>query len=281
MCAVLKMRRIVLFFALIFAAAAAWAIGGLAQEEVRLPILMYHSVLKDEARSGKYIVTPAQVEKDMEYLEELGYKCVSAKNVIDHVLDNEPLPEKPYMITFDDGNYNNLTYILPLLEKHDAYAVISVVGSYSERDSESGETNPAYSYLKWQDIRQLAESGRVEIGNHSYNMHSIKCGRIGSARARGEDSGIYCGKFSEDCDKTQKLLLNNCGIEPIIYTYPYGAYCDESREILHKKGFVMTLTCNEGINTLTNDPECLYLMRRFNRPAGADSADFMKKCGIK
>lgn len=284
MCVVIKIRKI---FACLFAAAILFAsigavyLHGLAEEEIRLPILMYHSVLKDTSRTGKYIVTPQQIEEDIEYLNSRGYKCVSAQNVINFVQQGAPLPEKPYMLTFDDGNYNNLTYVLPILEKYDAYAVISVVGSYSEQFSETGEANPAYSYLRWEDIKSLAASGRIEFGNHSYDMHSISAGRVGSSRARDEDKWVYIDKFTRDCERTQNLLAENCNITPVIYTYPYGAYCDESREILGKEGFVMTLTCNEGINKLTSDSECLYLMKRFNRSGNLISSDFFERCGIK
>lgn len=252
-----------------------------AEEGVKLPILMYHSILKDTARTGKYILTPTQLEQDIITLQQMGYKSVSADDVIRYVLYNEPLPEKPYLLTFDDGSYNNLTYVLPILEKHNAYAIISVVGSYSEKFSQTGETNPAYSYLKWEDISALVATGRVEIGNHSYNMHSIQNGRIGAAQARGESEDTYITKFAADCDRTQQLLEINSGIKPRIYTYPFGAYCDLSQKILQDSGYIMTLTCNEGINVLSYDIDCLKLMRRFNRPGGISSTDFFAKCGIR
>ena len=284
MCIVVKIKRVfVCFFAavILFAALGAAYLHGVAEEGLQLPILMYHSVLKDTSRTGKYIVTPRQIEEDIEYLTARGYKCVSAENVINHVLHGEPLPEKPYMLTFDDGSYNNLTYVLPILEKYNAYAVISIVGSYSEQFSETGEANPAYSYLRWEDIKSLAETGRIEFGNHSYDMHSISNGRIGSARARGEDKWVYIDKFTRDYERTQSLLAENCNITPVIYTYPYGAYCDESQEILHNGGIIMTLTCNEGINTLTSDSDCLYFMKRFNRSGDLICSDFFERCGIK
>ena len=38
-----------------------------------LHIIMYHSILKDPARTGKYVVTPAQLKADFEYLRKHGY----------------------------------------------------------------------------------------------------------------------------------------------------------------------------------------------------------------
>ena len=41
-----------------------------------LPILMYHSVLRDEKRSGKYIVSPHTIEEDLAYLSGHGYTAI-------------------------------------------------------------------------------------------------------------------------------------------------------------------------------------------------------------
>ncbi len=248
-----------------------------AEEIVKLPVLMYHSVLKDRSKTGKYVITPERFEDDLIYLSECGYTSVKASDVINYTTIGTNLPKKPYLLTFDDGCYNNLTYILPLLEKYDAYAVISIVGSYSEKFSQSGEANSAYSYLRWEDIKELKESGRVEFANHSYDMHSIGKDRIGSKILINEDEDEYIEKFSQDCMKTQKLLLDNCGVEPVIYTYPFGAYCEESHEYLDENGFIMTLSCTEGINTITRNPECLYLLRRLNRHGNSGSYEFFSK----
>ena len=252
-----------------------------AEETVNLPILMYHSVLKDESKTGKYVITPQSIEEDLKYLKERGYTGVSASDVINYVIHDGTLPDKPYLITLDDGCYNNLTYVLPLLEKYDAYAVISIVGSYSESFSESGDVNSAYSYLRWEDIKKLNNSGRVEIANHSYDMHSIGKHRIGSKKISWEDESEYIDKFSKDCLKTQRLLIDNCGIEPVIYTYPFGAYCEESHEFLNDNGFIMTLSCEEGINRITRNSDCLYTMMRINRPGKMSSAEFFTKHKIK
>lgn len=254
--------------------------AGVCREGVRLPIIMYHSVLKDTSRTGKYIITPQSIEEDLQYLSDRGYKSVTAGQVIAYVENGEPLPPKPYMLTFDDGCYNNLAYVLPILEKYDAYAVVSVVGSYSEKFSDTGEASAAYGYLRWQDISELANSGRVEIGNHSYDMHSVGAGRIGAQRYKGEPLEGYRQKFAADCEKTQQQLRDNCGIEPIIYTYPFGAYCDASQQVLSDMGFKMILTCNEHINTLTEDDRCLRLLGRFNRSGRVDSYSFFEKCKI-
>ena len=64
---------------------------------------MYHGLLKEEARQGKYVLSPAQFESDLKYLKENGYHTVVVQDLIDYVEKGVPLPEKPVMLTFDDA----------------------------------------------------------------------------------------------------------------------------------------------------------------------------------
>lgn len=281
MFAVIKLRKFIYFAVIIFVLSVFAVIHGEFDDERELVVLMYHSVLKDTSRSGKYIVTPDSLESDIKYLNSHGYVSVLPSDIISYVYDGKALPEKPYLITFDDGSYNNLTYVLPILERNDAYALISVVGSYSENFSKTDEANAAYSYLRWSDIDELIESGRVEIGNHSYDFHSITKTRTGAKIARYEDENEYIKRFTDDTEKTENLLENNCGFKPIVYAYPYGAYCKQSETVLDNKGYKMTFTCEEGKNLLSHNPECLKLLKRYNRSGNAYTDVFFLKRNIK
>ena len=78
---------------------------------------MYHSILKDESKWNDYVLSPVELEKDIVWLKENGYQSIFIKDLISYVNGNADLPEKPIILTFDNGSYNNLTYVLPLLEK--------------------------------------------------------------------------------------------------------------------------------------------------------------------
>ena len=90
---------------------------------VDMPIIMYHSVLKDTDLSGKYIVTPDTLKNDINFLKNKGYTFVSAQELIDYTNGTSKLPDKPVMLTFDDGFYNNYGYVMPILSEYDAKAV--------------------------------------------------------------------------------------------------------------------------------------------------------------
>ena len=245
---------------------------------VHLPILMYHSVLQNPQRTGKYVVTPKKLEEDIIYLKNKGYETVSLKQVIKYVYNGEPLPEKPILLTFDDGMYNNKEYVLPILEKHDACAVFAVVGSYTDEYSESNVTNTNYSYLRWCDINEIMETGRVEFASHSYNLHNISAKRYGTAKNKSESSLDFISLFHEDTQKMQSAFSANCLFTPYAYAYPLGNFSIESERVLKKTGFLASFSCIEGINIITQgNPDCLYLLKRYNRDGRISTQNFFKK----
>ncbi len=251
-----------------------------SKEEITLPILMYHSVLKDPTRSGMYIVTPDLLEKDLQYLKEHQYQTITVSDVVSYVYDGKDLPERPVILTFDDGHYNNLTYLLPLLEKYDMKAVISVVGNYSEQFSQNDAHNPNYSYLTWEDISLLFRSNRIEIANHTYHLHD-KTARKGCSIKKGEKQEEYQRLLKNDLQKLQDALQQKSEIPPpATFTYPFGYICNESYSVIKETGFLASLSCFEKVNRISRDPASLYCLGRFNRPAGIPTEQFMKKLNI-
>lgn len=244
---------------------------------IEMPVIMYHSVLKDTNLSGKYVITPVQLDDDLKHIENLGYTTVSMDTVISYVKNGTPIPEKPILLTFDDGCYNNYIYALEIIEAHNAHAVFCIVGEYTDQYTQSDVANLTYGYMRWQDINELIKNPHAEVANHSYGFHSHSNGRNGSKRNSGEDSNEYREIFRKDTEKAQNCFISNTGFAPYIYAYPFGAYSPESFDILKEMGFEATLSCNEGINVLTNNSECLYLLKRYNRPSGISSADFFAK----
>ena len=245
-------------------------------DNVKLPIIMYHSFLKNVSRQNDYILSPLNFENDLKYLKENGYKAISLSELVAFVYDNAPLPEKPVMITFDDGFMNNLTYALPLLKQYDMKAVVSVVGEYSENYSDNEDHNLNYAYLTWDEISEIASSGCVEIGNHSFSMHRCN-GRKGVARKKGETLDVYQHILEEDISKLQEILFEKCGLKPMVFTYPFGLINKSSYDVIKRMGFKASFSCKERVNVITHDPECLYYLGRFNRSGNIGTDKFMKK----
>lgn len=245
-------------------------------ESATVVILMYHSLLKDPARHGKYVVSPDLFESDLKYLKEHGYSFVGIQELIDFVYSGAPLPKRSVVITFDDGYYNNYLYAYPLLEKYDAKMVISVIGKYT--DLYDGEKpNAYYSHVTWDMINEMLASGRVEIGNHTYSMHT-NGERRGSKKIKGETDEHYSKILTEDIGKLQAEMFEHTGTYPSVYTYPFGAISNASFGIIADMGFLASLSCAEKPSTVTRGkPESLRCLGRFLRPTKISSADFFEK----
>ncbi|MDE6789578.1 MAG: polysaccharide deacetylase family protein [Ruminococcus sp.] len=245
------------------------------EDAVFLPVIMYHSVYGDTP--SEYIVTPEQLENDLQWLKTNGYSTVTAEQVINYTRNKGPLPEKCVMITLDDGFYNNLSILVPLLEKYDMTALVSVVGSYTDNDAVIDPHNQRYSYLTWDDIKELQNSERIELGNHTYNMHSLKGERVGCGIADGETESDYRKKLNDDISHLQNSFTENIGYTPVVFTYPFGKVSRESLPVIRENGFLMTLTCRELPNYITHDTDCLYGIGRYNRSGLYSTEEYMSK----
>ncbi|MDD6060491.1 MAG: polysaccharide deacetylase family protein [Ruminococcus sp.] len=246
-----------------------------SEPPVFLPVIMYHSIC--ERNPNEYIVTPQQAESDLTWLKEHGYTSVSAQQLIKYTHGKGSLPDKPVLITLDDGFYNNLSEFLPLLEKYDMNAIISVVGKYTNDNASADPHIPSYSYLTWNDISELLDSNRIEIGNHTYDLHSIKTERNGCAKLPHETNQEYVDLFTADIGRLQSEMIQNTEFEPIVFAYPFGSISAESLPILKDFGIMMTLTCYEKPNYITREPDCLFGINRYNRSGFYSTEEFMQK----
>lgn len=245
------------------------------EEAVPIPVVMYHSILKDESRHGKYVISPAEFENDLIYLKEHGYTTILMRDLISYTQGGS-LPEKPVLLTFDDGYYNNYLYAFPLAQKYGCKFVISPIVKYTEAYSETGETNAYYSHATWDHLREMADSGLVEIQNHSYDMHKDH-GRIGVKQKPGETDEAYRQVLTDDLTQAQQAIKTHLGGAPTTFVYPFGAVSKSTPEIVKGLGFSATLTCREITGEVTRDPESLYGLGRFLRVSGISSREFFEK----
>ena len=262
----------VLFLCLV--CGAGLPVKGAAAEEtaVPLPILMYHSV--SATKTGVYFVSPETLENDLAELTRRGYRSVTLRNVKAYLTGRGELPEKPVLLTFDDGHYDNLYYGLPILKKMGYTAVLSVIGCFTEYSSTHEKDQLEYSHLTWDEIGYLARSGVFEIGSHSYAMHAYKP-RFGVKAKAGETPERHRLALDADLEKLDRALLKNCGIRPVAFAYPFGAF-DETSEAVVSLRYDAAFTCYERINRLKRgDKEKLRRLWRINRDGTMETDRFL------
>ena len=223
-----------------------------------VPVIMYHSILKDSSLQGRYVVSPLQLENDLKYLSENGYTAITVADLLAYVDEGIPLPEKPVMLTFDDGYYNNYLYAFPLMRKYGFKMVLSVIGKFSDDFSNTSDENAYYSHCTWDQLREMELSGYVEVQNHSFDMHSTDKGRNGTKKNSWESVENYKEILSRDILKCQNYLVEQSGITPTAFTYPFGAISSESVSILKELGFKASFSCENKMNLITRDPETYF-----------------------
>jgi peptidoglycan/xylan/chitin deacetylase (PgdA/CDA1 family) len=239
---------------------------------------MYHGLVHNNKKiENKFFIDDELFRKDIKFLKHNGYNSVGVNDLINFVHNDVPLPEKSIMVMFDDGYLNNFLYAFPIIKEENFKAVFSPIGKCVEDYSEIKDRNPYYAHANWNDIREMSNSGLVEIQNHSYNMHSIGK-RKGCKKMRFESDDEYKKKFKSDVLKFQSVFQDNLGKTPEAFVYPFGATCHESENILKELGFKATFSCEGKINTITSgDPDSLYRLGRIIRPNKIESEKYFKK----
>ncbi|MCL2398809.1 MAG: polysaccharide deacetylase family protein [Defluviitaleaceae bacterium] len=247
------------------------------QETVEVPIIMYHLVTKNSRYIGKHGITPEELESDLKYLKEKGYQTVVMEDLIAFVNNGIKLPDKSIVLTFDDGNSSDYRYLYPLLQKYDMKAVVSVLGRPTDECTvlaSNHESTKIFPTLTWNQIKEMNDSKYVEIQNHSYDLHKDE----GSGQKHGESVENYQKRLREDLTKMQMRIKEVLGFEPNTFTYPFGIVSDNAKPVLKELGLIATLSCHDGMNYLKeNDLDCLYRLKRDNRPSGVPVSELLEK----
>ena len=239
-----------------------------SRDAVELPILMYHGITDVSASVDEYTILAETFENDLKWLGDNGFTSISVKQLINYVDNGSALPEKPVLITFDDGYVNNYNFALPLLEKYHMKAVISIIGKKADESSGDMYRNISNSSLSWGEIALLSASENIEIGSHTYYLHDVSGGRKGADKKAGESQEEYEKILKDDLSMLQNKLYDVTGKTPLLFAWPYGAYPNDGSadEVLKELGFRVSVTSYQKSNTIEKgNPNCLLELKRFLR----------------
>src|SRR5690606_36556727 len=144
----------------------------------RVPILMYHSITDSPTPvTRRHAVRPADFAEQMAYLKESGFTPItfvdlaSALGLHGPPLRGEPaprLPDKPIVITFDDGYADFHDTALPVLDKYGFRCTLFLTTGWVRDAGAAAAGRPPGPTLCWSQVREAADQG-VEIGGHSHS----------------------------------------------------------------------------------------------------------------
>ena len=222
------------------------------------------------------VAAPEELESDFKWLSENGYTAILSEDLINYTENGAALPEKPILLTFDDGYYNNYLYAYPTAKRYGMKFVLSPIGKYADLYTETPDKIPYYAHCTWDMLREMQSSGVVEIANHTYDLHSSDGARLGTKQLSGESLEDYTKLLTEDVTLFQQKAEENLQSKPVLFAYPFGAVSKGEPEIIKNLGFKVTLSCEERVSTVTRAPESLYYLGRYLRPSGVNSESFFE-----
>lgn len=202
-------------------------------------VLEYHHVSDDVEDEGwAYTVPVADFKEQLDYLQAQGYTTISMQDFVRAKKGKQELPDKPLILTFDDGYEDNYTVLLPMLEERGMKATVYMVTNSIGRKG----------YLSWNQLRDMQNRG-IELGSHTANHQPL--------------TSLERDKQAEEM-KLSKLLMEWNGLKTIFtFSYPNGAYDEGMPELLKENEYLTAVTGDGGLNTFKTNP---YLLQRTNIP---------------
>ena len=250
------------------------------ENTVAIPILMYHH-FADSGNPGT-IVSAEMFQRQISALHSAGYTAISFEELRSFVNDGTQLPDKPLIITIDDGYMSVYEVAFPILEEYGMKATVFIMGVAHGKDTYKDTGNPIIPRFGDAEALEMVQSGIISIQSHSYDMHQhepFETGpyRRGVLQRDGETEEEYINAFIADFESAAAQIEEMLGYRPFVYSYPFGISNDLTDGLLRDMGVDVTVKITPGLNTITrNSPESLFSLNRFNVPGDMEPEDLLR-----
>lgn len=192
-----------------------------------MPVLMYHHMVPEGQDCNAMTITPGKFRADLDIILAKGYTPVLPGELAAGV----PLPEKPILITFDDGYRSNYDLVYPILREYGVKACISIIVLMPDL--------PTDNFCTWEQLREMTDSGLVEVGSHSYRLHNLgedkgnyeKDGTNGVERRPGESDGDFQARVLDDIQKSHDRIAAELG-SVTCFAYPFGCTDPDAKALV-------------------------------------------------
>lgn len=232
--------------------------------------IAYHDV-EDGGADQRYLAvrTSALIEQ-MNWLRDNGYQPVSVQQIIEAHQHKGTLPPKAVLLSFDDGYSSFYTRVWPVLKAWNWPALWAPVGSWVDAPDHQpidfgGLSTAREKFATWQMVKEVSDSGLVEIGSHTWNAHfGIPANPQGSlepamtsryydTKAKHyETTTQFQQRISADIKKITDKLTQVTGKAPRVLVWPYGAENGTSLALAQQQGYEMAFTLNDGLGNTSN-----------------------------
>ena len=183
-----------------------------------IPVLMYHKIGDDKDNDA--VIREDLFREQMKFLKDNGYNPLTMDQLYDYVVNGAAVPEKPVVLTFDDGYADTYSIVYPIMKEYGFAATVFInPGDVGTR-------------LTWDQIREMHKNG-ITISNHGFQH--IEMGQLSEA------------KQIENITKAQEALAKEVGIKDNPwFCYPYGDKNEFTDSASKKAGIKMGMAMKSG-----------------------------------
>lgn len=171
----------------------------------------------------------------MQYLKDNKYTTLSLDEFYNFLVNNNPVPNKSVIITFDDGYKDNYKNAFPILKEFSFKATIFVITSTIDKEKD---------FLTSNELKEMS-SCNIGIESHTVNHDNLN--------SLDYDAQIKTLKDSKEF--LEKIL----GKEVKYIAYPYGKWNENTLKAVKSAGYNMAFTTIGG---WSNKDQGLYTLNR-------------------
>ncbi|HEV2662753.1 MAG TPA: polysaccharide deacetylase family protein [Ktedonobacteraceae bacterium] len=209
----------------------------------KIPILMYHSVSEHAtAKFRRFAVASALFHDHMAYLHQQNYTPLTVTQLLRaRAQGNSSLPERPVVLTFDDGFADFYTAALPILQEYNfpatLYIVTAYVGATSLWLQHEGEAQRPM--LNWEQVASISAAG-IECGGHTHTHPQLDT--LSATKAR------------EEIVQCKRILEERLGQEIESFAYPFGYHTATTQRLVQEAGYTSACAVKYAMSSETDNP---------------------------
>ena len=215
-----------------------------------IPVLCYHQLREFEPDDTAYtrtITTPPEVFRaQMQALRDGGRTPVRAAAVIEHLELGTPLPDRPVLLTFDDGSATHATVALPVLQELGFPAIFFPMTVVLGKEN----------WLSEDDLRRMDAAG-MEIGAHTWDHQRL--------------DRLPDDQWQTQLDEPAADLAEVLGHPVDLMAYPYGAWAPETLPHVRSAGYRAAFQLSDPVEPA----EPMLTIRRIMPPPTWDGATLL------
>ncbi|MFA5014120.1 MAG: polysaccharide deacetylase family protein [Actinomycetota bacterium] len=206
-----------------------------------IPIIGLHAI---EEHLGEPIeLLTGQFDELCRILKEYGYETITFTDLLNYIDYGRTLPEKPVIITSDDGFQDVYTNGFPILKKYGyRMTVFLVTGAVGENESDrktnkyfNQRTNVTRKILTWPEIIEMDEYGC------EFLSHTVNHVRLGLASDE---------EFLEELKQSKKDIESHLEKEVLFFAWPYDNHSPSKWPLISDAGYRGAVRYGNGIEDM-------------------------------